>query len=175
MTTEQLSIPMLITAIVFAAFIAALSIDEARRLRKESVDKDNRDRRERLLNEIIEWATDVLKGGDLETSCKLASENIRHEVRQTLLSMSGVDTFEGFKTRSLYILLISRTLGDNLENAVEKAIQELNKITELLYKLVGADTFEGIEELGKQKYELLNPAINAVIEQATNLKIKDIC
>ncbi|GAI13750.1 unnamed protein product, partial [marine sediment metagenome] len=82
--------------------------------------------------------------------------------------------FEGFKTRSLYILLISRTFGDNLENAVEKAIQELNKTTELLYKLVGADTFEGIEELGKQRYELLNPAINAVIEQATNLKIKDI-
>ena len=151
---------------LFLGIMAWRNIRQTRNIQKT-------EKRERLLNEIIEWATDILKGGDVETSCKLASENIRHEVRQTLLSMSSIDTFEGFKTKSLYILLISRTFGDNLENAVKKAIHELNKITELLYKRVGVDNLEGIEELAKQRYELLNPAINDVIEQATNLKTKD--
>ena len=72
------------------------------------------EKRERLLNEIIEWAEDILKGGDSEASYQLASENIGHDVRQTLLSMSSIDTFERFKTRSLYTLLISRTFEDNL-------------------------------------------------------------
>ena len=48
-------------ASVFAIFISALSIDEARRLRKDSLDRENRDRKERLLNEIIEWAISIAK------------------------------------------------------------------------------------------------------------------
>jgi len=150
---------------LFLGIMAWRNIRQTRNIQKTK-------KRERLLNEIIEWAEDILKGGDSEASYQLASENIGHDVRQTLLSMSSIDTFERFKTRSLYTLLVSRTFEDNLGNVVEKAIHELNKITELLYKLFGANNSEGIKELGKQRYKLLNPAINAVIDKLPISKLK---
>jgi len=150
---------------LFLGIMAWRNIRQTRNIQKTK-------KRERLLNEIIEWAEDILKGGDSEASYQLASENIGHDVRQTLLSMSSIDTFERFKTRSLYTLLVSHTFEDNLGNVVEKAIHELNKITELLYKLFGANNSEGIKELGKQRYKLLNPAINAVIDKLPISKLK---
>jgi len=42
----------------------------------------------------------------------------------------------------------------------------------LLYKLFGANNSEGIKELGKQRYKLLNPAINAVIDKLPISKLK---
>jgi hypothetical protein len=48
-------------ASISAVFIAALSINETRRLRKESADKETRDRKERLLSEIMDWARRVLQ------------------------------------------------------------------------------------------------------------------
>lgn len=166
----QYSAWITLAAVVVALAIGVTSIWHTRNMQK-------REHRHRLLDEIIKWATDILKGGDLEASYKLASENIREDVRATLSGLSSADTFEGFRIRSPYILLISRSFRGNLGNAVEKAIQELNKTTELLYKLIGTEGLEQnemIEEFGKQRYELLNPSINAVIEQATNLKIENI-
>ncbi|MHB8105203.1 MAG: hypothetical protein ACYDG5_06655, partial [Dehalococcoidales bacterium] len=42
-----------------AVIIALLSFDQSRRIRQESLDKENRERKERLLNEIIEWAREI--------------------------------------------------------------------------------------------------------------------
>lgn len=46
-------------ASVTAAVVAVLSLDLSRRIRKETLEKENRDRKERYLNEIINWANDV--------------------------------------------------------------------------------------------------------------------
>jgi hypothetical protein len=42
-------------AAVFAAIIAALSIYQSRQIRQDSIERESRDRRERLANEVTEW------------------------------------------------------------------------------------------------------------------------
>jgi hypothetical protein len=42
-------------AAMAAVFIAAYSIDESRRMRQDSIERENRDRKEWLVNEVAEW------------------------------------------------------------------------------------------------------------------------
>lgn len=48
-------------AVVAVAIISALSINETKRIRKENIEHENRDRAERLLNEIKNWALEAMK------------------------------------------------------------------------------------------------------------------
>lgn len=46
-------------AAMAAVFIAAYSIDESSRMRQDSIDREKRDRKERLLNEVTEWLREL--------------------------------------------------------------------------------------------------------------------
>ena len=58
MSAELRGIITAFTAVV-AVIIAAYSINESRRIRKDSIERENRDRKERLLNEITEWLREL--------------------------------------------------------------------------------------------------------------------
>ena len=46
-------------AAVFAAIIAALSIWQSRQIRQDSIEREDRDRKERLINEVTEWLREL--------------------------------------------------------------------------------------------------------------------
>ncbi len=47
-------------AAVFATIFSALSIQQSQKLRKENLERENRDRQERVLIEISQWAKDII-------------------------------------------------------------------------------------------------------------------
>ncbi len=47
-------------AAVFATIFSALSIEQSQKLRKENLERENRDRQERVLIEISQWAKDIV-------------------------------------------------------------------------------------------------------------------
>lgn len=65
-------------AIVVVAIISAANINELRKMRKESAEKENRDRKERFLNELIEWLTGVEER--ILTSEKSIVEGIKEDL-----------------------------------------------------------------------------------------------
>jgi len=46
-------------AALFAVIIAAFSIDESRRMRKDSMEREGRDRKERLIDEVVKWLREL--------------------------------------------------------------------------------------------------------------------
>ena len=46
-------------AALFAVIIAVFSIDESRRIRKDSIDREGRDRKERLIDEAAKWLREL--------------------------------------------------------------------------------------------------------------------
>jgi hypothetical protein len=53
-------------ASVAALFISAMSIDQTRKIRQDTLDKENRDRKEKILDDIQEWIIEIL---DIVSSC----------------------------------------------------------------------------------------------------------
>jgi uncharacterized membrane protein len=60
-------------AALFAVIIAAFSIDESRRMRKDAMEREGRDRQERLIEEVTEWLRELegrifCRAGRIKTS-----------------------------------------------------------------------------------------------------------
>ena len=147
-------------AIVFAAFIAALSIDEARRLRKESVDKDNRDRRERLLNEIIEWARE---SAESTISRRTLSPE---ELWKAKLS------YKFHKAKSKYILEIVALSFKDFSGLVEDINIKLDKLIEVTTEF-GRKSMVGGKRLADYEAELTE-SVEKLFEETAKIKAKDI-
>lgn len=60
-----------------AVIIAAMSVDQVNRSRQDSIDKENRDRRQTQLDEIVEWAVSIFSAGsDINYEYYGTQENI---------------------------------------------------------------------------------------------------
>jgi len=69
-------------ATLVLAGVAVFSFEESRHLREENRQREQRDRKEHLLNEIIEWATDISKCGinaDIDFHMVLPTEELETE------------------------------------------------------------------------------------------------
>ena len=137
-------------AAVFAVFIAAFSIDETRRLRKDSLDRESRDRKERLLNEIIEWAMSIstcgidvdidfwvqlVSGGRDEDESEGKDENSERiqalERRHRAYLLFAV---LAISKKSEYMCTITRKIGRDLYEATKEVEANLDKQVALLRK-----------------------------------------
>jgi hypothetical protein len=169
-------------ASVFAVFISALSIDEARRIRKDSLDRENRDRKERLLNEIIEWAIDVAKCSlekDLPDTSRITDMNDAklHLAHNTQILARS---FQSMRGRNQYISKIVSTFGQDLQeatNSLIKDVEEHIKLLDILYGVVIAEFTSQIINPTTQiamHRRKLDDSANKVIEEATKIKTQNI-
>ncbi|MFC1940673.1 hypothetical protein ACFLXO_08355 [Chloroflexota bacterium] len=58
--SQQFSAAMSTISVIVLAIVAIATLIENMRLRKQSYERDERDRKERRLSEIIQWATDAV-------------------------------------------------------------------------------------------------------------------
>jgi len=156
--------------------------------------QEKRDRKERLLNEIIEWAIDVLK---LNSDLNSFTEYVRLEfisVSSPTIDKLYSDTM-AFRDKGKSIKIISSVAGDKVNNAASELQNELDKIAGVLndirFKIeVGEDpvylsqlvTTKDAMMLDRdvnkdtvaRHLENIAPLCNSIIEEAAKIKTEDI-
>jgi len=130
-----------------------------------------REKKERLLNEIIEWAIDVAKP-KYGLNLMLFSSSIISEKDQVTAQLfewaSSIDTL---RVRGEYIAKIAPTFTQDLRIVVEKVRYDLEEHAKFLKDLV--DDKGDSKALGKHNYTLSQSA-KKVIEEAAKIKTGDI-
>ena len=166
-----------------AAFLAILDNRQGRRA----------DRRERLLNEIIEWATDVARCGlekDLPDTSSITDMN---EGKLHLAYSTNIlaKSFQSMRGRNKYITQIALTFGQDLQEAIEtlaKDVEKHIKLLDILYaevtvqfvSVTNNNLAEYMSQIGKTVTQIgnhklkLEESANKIIEEACKIKAKDI-
>jgi len=159
--------------ITLSAVIVALGIGVASIVQTQTLQK--RERKERLLSEIIVWADDIRKS---------SSENIDPSkviLDSPVMQMATQDYFiqlrkryQAFKTKSAYIKeAISKVFGGDLLSSVNRVIQELDNNIELLRVCLTQKGKDNIKEVENCKKSLDSSSEELMI-LATKIKTKDI-
>lgn len=150
--------------------------EQEKRRREEELAKEKRDKKERLLNEIIEWAIDVGKCGkraDLSDLLHIAADKQESflPIRMTEAALN-IGLIEG---RNEYISTTALNFGQELQEDVDRLIDCLEAYRELLAaESKGVPTApESIEKVESHDRQLLTLASN-VIKKAVKIKTRDI-
>jgi len=188
---------VLSAGITLLAVFVALGIGVASILHTQSMQK--RERKERLLNEIIEWALEVSSCSSISFLTKYSE--IKNMWEYNIMAASDlVDKYDNLEKQSEYISRIALKLEDSLGNAVGEVVSNIKERQILLTKSMGvkptfdvnemqrvldilsgkAQTSDGLSEHAKIEIALannakaLNKSVNNVIEEAVKIKTRDI-
>lgn len=154
------------------------SKEQERRRREAELSKEKREREERLLNDIIEWATGCIRCAfELDRPYLTGASNAGAYVYRMQIDL--LDKLKSFRTRVGYIKGIATPLlfGQSLSSAIEVAIECL-KIT---ITCIDQETFGTDEEKKEAKERLtefikrdggLNTCMNKVLEEAAKFRIE---
>jgi len=170
--------------ITLAAVIVALGIGVASILHTQSLQK--KERKERLLNEIIEWAVDVTKGELLMEFADV--RGIKGIQWSRLYLYTTVDklhfSFRQARTRGLYISGTVSILGADLQQAVgelirnlEVHIQALRKCMDVIDSPACETTLDGAMSAARKTTDtkkLLDESATKVLDEAAKIKTRDI-
>ncbi len=100
-------------------------------------ERENQNKKERLLNEIIEWAEDVYKCGLSPFSSPKREEALSQEGTKSYLyeGLSGLLLeYDSINIRTEYISRIALTLGDDLQKAVNNLAENVRGRIKLIEK-----------------------------------------
>lgn len=158
---------------LFLGVMAWRTINQTRSIQKA-------EKRERLLNEIIEWASGCIRCAfELD---KHHARGVGKEVYVMMLADDLIDRLRAFHKRKGYIKNIATPLffGEGLSSAVKVAIECL----EITIQRIETDTFGNDEERNEAKERLsrfmnkegggLSFCMNKVLEEAAKIKTKNI-
>ncbi len=177
-------------AMVFATLLLAYV---TYRIIKSDRQRESRDRKERLLNEIIEWAIDVSQcefmadvsdlreivskyiGTKQEGDIRQKDANFKKDLKAAMIVDMGnvLIRYRAFTVRNLYIVDVADTFGGDLKKATDLLCIHVQAHTRLLEKL--QDQYDELHEerVSKHSPYLEQYALN-VTKEAVKLKRKDI-
>lgn len=153
--------------ITLAAVIIALGIGVASILHTQSLQR--KERRERLLNEITEWAVDVLRC-EPEVSTPFQA-GVKDE--RSILPVINVDLLTKYRkaaARSEYIRQVALNFEKDLQSAAKKAFDELSNTIEFLSRHATKAT---VQEVGNYRLRLVL-STKALIKKVAKLKTQGI-
>ncbi len=157
------------------ALVAGVTLYVHYQTMKDARDRESRDRKERLLNEIIEWAEDIGKSSSENVDPKyviLDSPVMAIASQQEFLQLRK--RYQGLNKKSAYMKeAISKVFGCELVSAVEKVIQQLDNNIEMLRGCLTRKDEKSSEKVEECKKSLDCCAEELIIE-ATKIKTKDI-
>ena len=137
-----------------------------------------RERKERLLNEIIEWAINITKCGtekEFKEVTGIRDEDMSDRFIDAFFSEVRFN-FQATRGKSEYISNITSNFGRDLQDAVKELIEAVEVHIDLLDKIevdAPGGFVSAIEEAGKHNTPLGESA-RKVIEKAANIKTRDI-
>lgn len=168
-----------LVAVIVALGIGVSSLIQTQRLQK-------RERIERLLNEIVEWAIDVTKWRPKEIYKDMIDLSDELRLRKLIYShiVGIMESFIEMRGRNQYISNISAMFSKDLEEAVGNLIDTLEIKIELLSewkstianaisKGVKEDDEHYFKKAEEQEYQIERLALK-VIEEATKVKTQNI-
>ncbi|MCK4252613.1 hypothetical protein KAX97_14285, partial [candidate division WOR-3 bacterium] len=157
MSAEVREILIALAALV-AVIIAAFSINESRRIRQDSIERESRDRKERLVNEVAEWlreldgriypelgvsqslAIDVLKA-----SSEISPETwLRQHERD--ITFANVTTLFSCIKGAEYYQKLAATLDEKLSSLIEVVMNDLEQRMQIATKKMESPGVYGEEE-----------------------------
>jgi len=142
-------------AVLVALGIGVSSIRQINKLKKA-------EKRERLLNEIIEWAIDIAK---TETLGEFLLESKKSMLIDLLLKYQAVDA------RSEYIKVIAAEFGEDFQAAINKTAQKMEEHLVVLKKQIeGKITAEERDS----HYRSLLEITLALTKKTAKIKTRDI-
>ena len=160
---------LMLAAATFMLIRHSKELEESRREAELSVEK--RDREERLLNEIIEWAMNVFKNSTFNDMATM--ERDIKEAKD--LAVITVEEWKAVSKemvgKNQYISTISLNFNEDLQKAVSKLIDALKEHLGLLTTSQGRKVTTG--DIAKGKLQIYKLA-NIVIKEAVNLMTRDI-
>jgi len=150
-----------------------------------------RNRRERLLNEIIEWAVSISKWRIDNKSMfrEMAGKRGAKQKQMFLLAYiaEAEQSFRGMQGKNLYINNVVQTFDQNLQKAAAKLVSDMNEYINFLESWCASvgDSIKAKLLIDKQKQkdsfkkadkhmESLEKSANKVIEEAARIKTTDI-
>ena len=154
--------------ITLAAVIVALGIGVASILHTQRLQKQGR--RDRLLNEIIEWAIDAAKPTYALTLTSL-DYTLSEEDQTTFVQLSQASHTDTLKARGKYIGKIALIFTKDLSIAVENVRNNLEEHSKLIEDWVNDKS--NAKAIGTHDYTVGQSA-NKVIEEAVKIKTGDI-
>ena len=168
----------------FLVAVVALGLGVSSFIQTKNLQK--KERKERLLKEIIEWAIDVSKWRPKEMHKDMVG--IKNNLKQQEIIHAYIsrimDSFVEMRGRNQYVSTIAMKIDINLEESVNKLIDELeayiNLLDEWLTTISGAvarnaiaDDVEYFQKAEEHEYQVERLALK-VIEEANKIKTRDI-
>jgi hypothetical protein len=135
----NLATAMVAFGTLILALVTAMSIDNSRAIEK-------RNRKERLLNEIIEWAVDIVKCESeqrfhtmslLELEIAKESRKVQYleaDRRATLINLH--QKYQSVDARSEYVRTIAKRFGDNFQAIADQTADKLREQLIILIKQI---------------------------------------
>jgi hypothetical protein len=124
---------LVLAILTFMAILVALGLGVANIVQTKQIQE--REKRERLLNEIIEWAIDVCRCGlkpfPLPTS-KMAESKAGIELYLTSILMELLLEYESISGRTEYLKRIALNFGGNLQSTVHSLAEVVGVRTKLI-------------------------------------------
>jgi len=176
--------------ITLAAVIVALGLGLSSLIQTHKLQK--RERKERLLNEIIEWAADVIKCRfEDKSKSMLSSKNISETLSSFWRYITDIqDNLKIQHAKGFYISKISPIFGQHINESVDSLIKVISDFIDLFDK-PKTDMEDILTEqikLSEEEIErmnnyiekidnirkLLDKSANKVIEEAVKIKTRDI-
>ncbi len=155
--------------LAFATFQLVQTVTKQEKQRRgDEQAREKRDRKDRLLNEIIEWAEDILKcRPTLDITNRI---NLEALPSQQMLEMFLVDStrwgFNAIKAEGIYIRRIASRFKRDLQDAVDVVSEKLVSQTKLLEQIPGGKST--LSDAAKNR-ELLNESAIDLMDKAVNL------
>lgn len=156
--------------IVFVAFLSIRNANEqAEKHRYQEAAKETRDRKERILDEIITWAEGIAKCGlEMESAPLLAAPDKGYaKIKQMAL------TFSAFFRESRRISNVVLPSWDKLHESIEelrKQLPEQEKYLEAYIAKPNKSTFK----TAKDHRETINGMVDNIIDEACSILKSDI-
>jgi len=152
-------------ATLVLALIASLAILQTRDMQKS-------EKRERLLNEIIQWAIDIRKitlKSELPNNIAFDTPIEQMATQRGLLSLWH--EYQNINAKSGYVEAIASDFRNSLLPIVKTVTQKLDDVIKALEDCL---TTKGLEEKMKQPEKSLSECARIVIAEATKIWTKDI-
>lgn len=170
--------------ITLAAVIVALGIGVASILHTQSLQK--KERRERLLNEIIEWAIDVSNCSiSISGSEAIKAEEDPHGKVEQILTHAQLTEWgirlQSMMTRGKYISASAKIFCDDVKTAIKKLnedldqfIKSLHSCADIKYKGLSSTVYRKQLDKSLELRDIMDNSALKVIEEATKIKTRDI-
>lgn len=124
--------PLTAFAAIVAVVIAAVSVEESRRMRQDSIDRESRDRKERLINEVTEWIKE-LEG---RIFCKLGTIKPREYILQKRPQIPPADWFRLHELDNALVEMDDLRLAISEAEYYQKLLSKLNKELSSLIEVI---------------------------------------